>query len=83
MLEIGCPVAALRRHVAQPVLGFETLTMAPLDRALINVASMNTGERAWVDDYHALVRERIRHLLPAAEREWFDNATAALASLPL
>jgi Xaa-Pro aminopeptidase len=37
------------------MLGFETLTFAPIDRALIDTASLNPAEREWVDRYHAQV----------------------------
>ena len=37
------------------MLGFETLTFAPIDRNLIDTAMLTAGERAWVDDYHRQV----------------------------
>ena len=39
----------------QEMLGFETLTFAPLDRSLIDVAMLSDSQRQWVDDYHQQV----------------------------
>jgi Xaa-Pro aminopeptidase len=35
-----------------PMLGFETLTFAPIDRALIDTALLTPAERGWIDAYH-------------------------------
>ena len=45
-------------------LGFEILTLFPFDRSLFDTSIMTEEEVAWVDNYHALVRER---LWPALE----------------
>src|SRR5436305_153265 len=37
------------------LLGFETLTFAPIERRLIDTALLSPAERQWVDDYHAEV----------------------------
>jgi Xaa-Pro aminopeptidase len=60
-------------------LGFETLTLAPFDRALIDLALLTAEEAAWVDAYHARVRAEIGPQLDAAARAWLDDATAPLA----
>ncbi|MBU3076578.1 aminopeptidase P family protein [Sphingomonas quercus] len=62
----------------KPVLGFETLTFAPIDRALIAPGLLNEMERAWLDDYHADVRARIGPLLPEETRQWLDAVTAPI-----
>src|SRR5690606_37146198 len=41
------------------VLGFETLTFAPIDRRLVDVAMLSEAERAWLNDYHAQVLAKI------------------------
>ena len=41
-------------------LGLETLTLAPIDRALIEPAMLTADERAWLDAYHARVAETPR-----------------------
>ena len=60
------------------MLGFETLTLAPIDRELIDVEAMTPAERAWVDDYHAQVRERIGPRLEGEARAWLDDVTRPL-----
>ena len=61
-----------------PMLGFETLTFAPLDRALIDVGLLTPAERAWIDGYHRDVVARIGPELDADDREWLDAACAPL-----
>jgi Xaa-Pro aminopeptidase len=62
----------------KPVLGFETLTFAPIDRALIDVALLTADERAWVDGYHAQVRALLAPQLEGDAKTWLDRVTAAL-----
>jgi len=60
------------------VLGFETLTLAPLDRRLIAADLLSAPERAWVDAYHARVREALTPHLDAAAAAWLTAETAPL-----
>lgn len=60
------------------MFAFETLTLAPIDRSLIDVGMLNETERGWVDDYHARVRERVAGLLEGEDRPWLEAATAPL-----
>lgn len=57
------------------LLGFETLTLAPIDRDLIDVALLNPAERDWLNAYHARVAECIGPLVPAAVRAWLAEET--------
>jgi Xaa-Pro aminopeptidase len=60
------------------MLGFETLTFAPIDRTLIDVAMLSAEERRWVDDYHARVLEIVGPQLEGAAREWLERGCAPL-----
>lgn len=60
------------------LMEFETLTLAPLDRALINPALLDDDERAWVDAYHARVLTELAPLLDAGARAWLEQATRPL-----
>ncbi|TRW18171.1 aminopeptidase P family protein [Glacieibacterium frigidum] len=60
------------------MLGFETLTLAPIDRTLIDVAMLSPAERAWVDAYHARVAAEVGPHLDAEAQAWLDTATAPL-----
>ena len=57
-------------NAERPMLEFETLTMAPIDRDLIDVAMLTAPERAWVDDYHARVYATLAYRLDVVERDW-------------
>ncbi|MDB5467833.1 MAG: metallopeptidase family protein [Phenylobacterium sp.] len=62
----------------RPMLGFETLTLAPIDRRLV-VTSLLTGEeRAQLDGYHARVREVVGPQVPAEVQAWLAQVTAPL-----
>ena len=63
---------------AKPFLRFETLTLAPFDRKLIDVALLDPAERAWLDAYHARVAAEIGPHLDAPTRSWLDAACAKL-----
>jgi Xaa-Pro aminopeptidase len=70
---------------AAPVLGaekplnaFETLTLAPIDTRLVDPALLNAEETAWLNAYHARVREALAPLLDAATRAWLITTTAPL-----
>jgi Xaa-Pro aminopeptidase len=62
----------------RPMLGFETLTLAPIDRALVEPRLMTRDEIGWLDAYHARVRKLVTPLLEAAAARWLDQATAPL-----
>ena len=59
----------------QDLLGFETLTPAPIDLALVEPAGLTGAQRAWLDAYHAWVRETITPLVDAETAAWLAQAT--------
>ena len=60
------------------LLGFETLTRAPIDRRLVVARQLTREEIDWLDAYHALVRDEIGPLLDAETRHWLEVATAPI-----
>ena len=62
----------------KPMNAFETLTLAPIDRRLIEVAMLSPAERDWLDAYHARVRDEVRSHLDETDKLWLDAATAPL-----
>ena len=62
----------------RPMLGFETLTLAPIDRRLIVVAMLTAEERAQMDAYHARVLAVIGPKVPDDVRAWLEKACAPL-----
>ncbi|ODM77426.1 aminopeptidase P family protein [Bradyrhizobium elkanii] len=74
-LVIGTDIAGAEK----PINAFETLTLAPIDRRLIEVGLLSPDELAWLNDYHARVAHVVRpHLDDNAAKLWLDEATAAL-----
>ncbi|RLQ23775.1 M24 family metallopeptidase [Seongchinamella sediminis] len=62
-----------------PMYEFEALTLVPFDRRLLDLELLTAVERAWIDDYHALVAREIGPLLASAEdRGWLEQATRPL-----
>ncbi|ACI99426.1 aminopeptidase P family protein [Rhodospirillum centenum] len=59
----------------RPVLGFETLTLAPIDRRLVEPSLLTPAERDWLNGYHARVRQEIGPRLDDATRGWLERAT--------
>jgi len=59
-------------------LCFETLTLCPIDTRCIDASLLREDEIAWLDDYHAMVRERVGPLVEGAARDWLLARTAPL-----
>jgi Xaa-Pro aminopeptidase len=77
-LVIGTDISGAEK----PVNAFETLTLAPIDRRLIELTMLSPTELKWLNDYHDRVNREVRpHLDDNATRLWLDEATAAM--LPL
>jgi Xaa-Pro aminopeptidase len=62
----------------KPMNGFETLTLAPIDRRLVDVDMLGADELGWLNEYHARVRREVRAHLDEATKLWLDAATAPL-----
>ena len=60
------------------MLGFETLTFAPIDRNAIAVELLTDEERAWLDAYHAKVVEVVGPQLEGEALDWLKDACAPL-----
>jgi Xaa-Pro aminopeptidase len=60
------------------MMGFETLTLAPIDRRLVVKDLLKPDEIAWLDAYHARVAETIGPELDAEMRAWLTQATVPL-----
>ena len=58
----------------KPMLGFETLTFAPIDRSLIDAAMLREDEKAWLDSYHAQVLARIGPEISGDDLNWLQRA---------
>ncbi len=74
-LVVGTDIAGAEK----PMNAFETLTLAPIDRRLINPDMLSGDEFAWLNDYHARVRHEVRPHVDEAVKVWLDSATAPLS----
>jgi Xaa-Pro aminopeptidase len=62
----------------KPMLGFETLTFAPIDRAVIATEILSEAERAWLDAYHTAVLDLVGPQLEGDALAWLKAACAPL-----
>lgn len=57
------------------MMGFETLTLAPVDLRLVNSALLTPVELKWLNTYHLRVRDALAPELNAMEADWLEMAT--------
>ena len=60
----------------RPMLGFRTLTLAPIDRTVIDASLLSADERAWLDAYHAEVLAVIGPQVEPEVRAWLTDVCA-------
>ena len=61
------------------MLGFETISFAPLDLAPVDPSLLTAVEIAWLNRYHAQVREKLSPLLDEETKAWLIRATRAIS----
>ena len=72
--------AAAPDGAEKDLLGFETLTQAPIDLRLVEAAILDAAEIAWLDSYHGSVRDVVAPLVDAETNRWLAEATRALGT---
>jgi Xaa-Pro aminopeptidase len=72
-------VAAEVAGAEKPVHAFETLTLAPIDRRLVDLNMLTGDELSWLNEYHQSVRHAVRGHVDDATKAWLDEATAPLS----
>ncbi|MBC7001200.1 aminopeptidase P family protein [Photobacterium sp. BZF1] len=60
------------------VMGFESLTRAPIDRRLVDLSLMTDAELSWLNNYHQNVFEVLSPSLQGDDLAWLEQATAPL-----
>lgn len=73
-LQVVTPAAPIEGG-ERPMLGFETLTMAPIARDLILKPLLTKDELAWLNAYHAEVWQKTGPLLDGEAKAWLEAAT--------
>jgi Xaa-Pro aminopeptidase len=76
-LQVVTPAAEIAGG-ERPMLGFETLTLAPIDRNAIARDLLTDEERTQLDAYHARVLRIVGPLVPEDVRAWLTSACAPL-----
>jgi Xaa-Pro aminopeptidase len=59
-------------------MGFETLTLAPIDRRLVARDLLTDEERAQLDAYHARVLTVVGPIVPPEVARWLEGACAPI-----
>ena len=60
------------------MMGLETITLVPIDLNLVETSLLTEDERAWLNAYHARVRETLQHLVDDDARAWLERVTKAI-----
>ena len=60
------------------MMGFETITLAPISLDLVIPAMLSEAERHWLNKYHARVRQTLTPLLPADVADWLKHETRSI-----
>lgn len=69
----------LERNEYGQFMGFEVITCAPIDLDAVLPERMTGRQRAWLNEYHAFVRETLMaHMQGEAEKAWLEHATRAV-----
>ena len=59
-------------------MNFETLTVCPIDLEVINASLLTLEEKAWLNNYHRTVFEKLSPYLQGEELEYLKQATVAI-----
>lgn len=62
----------------EELLGFETITFAPIAKGLVDMALISAQEADWLDAYHARVLEKLGAEMEGADLDWLRTACAPL-----
>jgi len=74
-LVLNVPFNTVENGQFGDMLAFETLTLCPIDTRCIDMGLMRADETAWLNSYHAVVRERLAPKLSGAALAWLNERT--------
>jgi Xaa-Pro aminopeptidase len=77
-LVLAVPATTAEADTFGEFLEFETLTLCPVDTRCIDLPLLRADERAWLNAYHATVRERLAPRLQGAALAWLNERTGAI-----
>ncbi len=67
----------------RPMLGFECVTLAPIDHRCIEPDQLTQAEVAWLNSYHQRVLATLGAELSPDERKWLVSATKPVSRVPI
>lgn len=62
----------------QSMYGFKTITLIPIERALIDISLLTSDEIRWIDSYHQRVYETLENLVMPETKPWLAEQTKKL-----
>ncbi|QNE32321.1 aminopeptidase P family protein [Sphingomonas sp. NBWT7] len=62
------------------MLGFDTLTLVPIERDLIDPSLLTAYELAWLNAYHVRVAAALGGVLDGADRAWLEEKCAPIVA---
>ena len=74
-LVLNVPFESPEQGAFGEMLQFETLTLCPIDTRLLDRSLLRADELAWLNAYHATVRERLAPRLSGDARAWLEART--------
>ncbi|MBL8334337.1 MAG: aminopeptidase P family protein [Rubrivivax sp.] len=77
-LVLSVPATTAEGSTFGEFLEFETLTLCPIDTRCLERSLLDADEIAWLNRYHAMVRERLSPRVGPAARAWLEARTAPL-----
>jgi len=77
-LVLNAPASTPEGGAFGDFLDFETLTLCPIDTRCIDRGLLRADEIAWLNAYHATVRERLQPLVSGDALAWLLKRTEAL-----
>ena len=77
-LVLNVPAATPEGSTFGEFLAFDTLTLCPIDTRCIDRTLLREDEVAWLNSYHATVRQRLAPLVAGAALAWLEKRTAPL-----
>ncbi|AMW34007.1 aminopeptidase P family protein [Haematospirillum jordaniae] len=78
MLQVVVELFPQPPDAIRTMLGFETLTLVPLDHRLIDHSLLTDDERAWIDAYHHRIFRDVSAFLKEEDRVWLGQMTRPL-----
>ena len=56
------------------MMEFETLTMAPIDKNIIECSLLSELEKKWLNNYHSIVYKKLNPILTKSAQKWLKTA---------